>query len=38
MAYPSNVAKIAGIAVFAAVFIAEKVMIRGLSLPFSKGQ
>lgn len=37
MAYPSNVAKIAGIAVFAAVFIAEKVMIRGLSLPFSKG-
>ncbi|WP_050033678.1 TRAP transporter permease [Halorubrum halophilum] len=36
MAYPSNVAKIAGIGVFVTVFIAEKVMIRGLSLPFSK--
>ncbi|TKX54122.1 C4-dicarboxylate ABC transporter permease, partial [Halorubrum sp. SP9] len=27
MVYPSNAAKIAGIAVFAAVFVAEKVMI-----------
>jgi hypothetical protein len=37
MVYPSNTAKIAGIAVFAAVFIAEKVMIRGLKLPFGRG-
>ncbi|WP_280586787.1 TRAP transporter fused permease subunit [Halorubrum sp. Boch-26] len=37
MAYPSNTAKIAGIAVFAAVFVAEKVMIRGLKLPFGRG-
>ncbi|KOX98204.1 TRAP transporter permease [Halorubrum tropicale] len=37
MVYPSNVAKIAGIAVFAAVFVAEKVMIRGLTLPFGRG-
>ncbi|MFO8116274.1 MAG: TRAP transporter fused permease subunit [Halorubrum sp.] len=37
MVYPSNVAKIAGIAAFAAVFVAEKVMIRGLSLPFGRG-
>lgn len=37
MTYPSDVAKIAGIAVFAAVFVAEKVMIRGLKLPFGRG-
>ena len=37
MVYPNNVAKIAGIAVFAAVFVAEKVMIRGLTLPFGRG-
>ncbi|TKX73947.1 TRAP transporter fused permease subunit [Halorubrum sp. GN11_10-6_MGM] len=37
MVYPNNTAKIAGIAVFAAVFIAEKVMIRGLTLPFGRG-
>ena len=37
MTYPSNVAKIAGIAVFAAVFVAEKVMNRGLTLPFGRG-
>jgi TRAP-type uncharacterized transport system fused permease subunit len=37
MVYPSNAAKIAGIAAFAAVFVAEKVMIRGLKLPFGKG-
>jgi len=37
MTYPSNVAKIAGIAVFAAVFVGEKVMIRGLTLPFGRG-
>ena len=37
MTYPSNVAKIAGIAAFAAVFVAEKVMIRGLKLPFGRG-
>jgi TRAP-type uncharacterized transport system fused permease subunit len=37
MTYPSNVAKLAGIGVFAAVFVAEKVMIRGLTLPFGRG-
>jgi TRAP transporter 4TM/12TM fusion protein len=37
MVYPSDVAKLAGIAVFAAVFVAEKVMIRGLTLPFGRG-
>ncbi|WP_128904018.1 TRAP transporter permease [Halorubrum amylolyticum] len=37
MVYPSNAAKIAGIAAFAAVFVAEKVMIRGLTLPFGRG-
>jgi hypothetical protein len=37
MVYPDNLAKIAGIAVFAAVFVAEKVMIRGLKLPFGRG-
>ncbi|WP_017344210.1 TRAP transporter fused permease subunit [Halorubrum sp. T3] len=37
MVYPSNLAKIAGIAAFAAVFVAEKVMIRGLTLPFGRG-
>ncbi|MDZ5811091.1 TRAP transporter fused permease subunit [Halorubrum sp. AD140] len=37
MAYPSNVAKLVGIAAFAAVFVAEKVMTRGLELPFSTG-
>jgi TRAP transporter 4TM/12TM fusion protein len=37
MVYPRNTVKIAGIAVFAAVFVAEKVMIRGLKLPFGRG-
>jgi len=36
MTYPMALAKLAGIAVFAAVFVAEKVMVRGLSLPFTK--
>jgi len=37
MTFPSNTAKIAGITVFAVIFVAEKVMIRGLKLPFGKG-
>jgi len=37
MVYPSDVAKIVGIAAFVAVFVAEKVMIRGLTLPFGRG-
>jgi len=37
MTFPDNRAKIAGIAAFAVVFLAEKVMIRGLKLPFGKG-
>jgi TRAP transporter 4TM/12TM fusion protein len=37
MVYPSNAMKVAGIAVFATVFVAEKVMIRGLRLPFGRG-
>jgi hypothetical protein len=36
MTYPMALAKLAGIAVFVAVFVAEKVMVRDLSLPFSK--
>ncbi|MDS0300886.1 C4-dicarboxylate ABC transporter permease, partial [Halogeometricum sp. S1BR25-6] len=36
MTYPMALAKLAGIAVFVAVFVAEKVMVRGLSLPFTK--
>ena len=37
MVYPSEMLKLAGIAVFAVVFIGEKVMVRGLKLPFTKG-
>ncbi|GAB7011550.1 TRAP transporter permease [Halorubrum trueperi] len=37
MTYPSIVAKAAGIAVFAGVFFAEKVMARGLELPLLGG-
>lgn len=37
MTYPSTVAKLAGIAAFSAVFVVEKVMIRGLTLPFRRG-
>ncbi|QIO20902.1 TRAP transporter fused permease subunit [Haloarcula sp. JP-L23] len=37
MVYPSTAVKLAGIAVFAGVFVAEKVMMRGLKLPFSRG-
>ncbi len=37
MVYPGYVAKTAGILVFAGVFIAEKVMVRGLELPFITG-
>ena len=37
MTYPSNVMKLGGIAVFATIFVAEKVMVRGLTLPFSRG-
>lgn len=36
MTYPMALAKIVGIAVFATVFVAEKVMVRGLNLPFTK--
>lgn len=36
MTYPMALAKIAGIAVFVAVFVAEKVMVRELDLPFTK--
>jgi len=37
MVYPGQLLKLAGIAVFAAVFVAEKVVTRGLQLPFLKG-
>ncbi len=37
MTYPGRLLKVAGIAVFAAVFVAEKVMTRGLELPFVSG-
>jgi TRAP-type uncharacterized transport system fused permease subunit len=37
MVYPGQLLKIAGIAVFVAVFVAEKVVTRGLQLPFLKG-
>lgn len=37
MVHPSTVLKLAGIAVFATVFVGEKVMMRGLNLPFTKG-
>ena len=37
MVYPNDLAKLAGIAVFAGVFVAEKVMNHGLELPFSRG-
>lgn len=36
MVYPMELAKIAGIVVFVAIFVAEKVMVRGLNLPFTK--
>ncbi|OYR72208.1 C4-dicarboxylate ABC transporter permease, partial [Halorubrum sp. E3] len=36
MTYPMVLAKIAGIVVFTAVFLAEKVMVRGLKNPFGK--
>jgi len=37
MTYPNNMVKLGGIAVFAAIFVAEKVMVRGLTLPFGRG-
>ncbi|KAA9396615.1 TRAP transporter fused permease subunit [Haloarcula sp. CBA1130] len=37
MVYPSNVMKLAGISVFVGIFLAEKVMSRGLELPFTTG-
>ena len=37
MVYPSTVVKIAGIATFVGVFFAEKVLMRDLRLPFSRG-
>jgi TRAP transporter 4TM/12TM fusion protein len=37
MVYPTNLVKLAGIAVFAGVFVAEKVMVRGFELPFRGG-
>ena len=36
MTYPMVLAKVAGIVVFAAVFVAEKVMVRGLENPLGK--
>jgi len=35
MTYPVDVAKVAGVVVFAGVFVAEKVMVRGLDSPFT---
>ncbi len=37
MTYPMLLAKAAGIAVFVAVFVGEKVVSRGLELPFARG-
>ena len=37
MTYPMLLAKTAGIAVFVAVFVGEKVVSRGLELPFARG-
>ncbi|MBX0293271.1 TRAP transporter permease [Haloarcula nitratireducens] len=37
MTYPGRLVKIAGILVFAGVFVGEKVMTRGLELPFNRG-
>ncbi|WP_135301972.1 TRAP transporter permease [Haloarcula amylovorans] len=37
MTYPGRLVKIAGILVFAGVFLGEKVMTRGLELPFNRG-
>ncbi|WP_276274073.1 TRAP transporter permease [Haloarcula litorea] len=37
MVYPNNVVKLGGIAVFVGIFLAEKVMVRGLELPFKRG-
>jgi TRAP transporter 4TM/12TM fusion protein len=37
MVYPSTVLKIAGIAIFVGIFSAEKVLMRDLRLPFSRG-
>ncbi|MGB9965558.1 TRAP transporter fused permease subunit [Halobacterium sp. CBA1126] len=36
MTYPMLLVKVAGIAVFVAVFVGEKVMMRGLDLPFTE--
>ncbi|WP_066417733.1 TRAP transporter permease [Halorubrum aethiopicum] len=37
MTYPMLAVKLAGIAVFVAVFVGEKVMVRGMTLPFGSG-
>jgi TRAP transporter 4TM/12TM fusion protein len=36
MVYPSELVKLVGIAAFVAVFVGEKVMTRGLTLPFNR--
>ena len=37
MAYPMIAVKLGGVAVFVTIFVAEKVMARGLQLPFARG-
>ena len=37
MTYPMMAVKLGGVAVFITVFVAEKVMARGLQLPFARG-
>ncbi|RKD89335.1 TRAP transporter permease [Halopiger aswanensis] len=37
MVYPSNIVKFAGIVLFVSIFVAEKVLMRGLELPFGRG-
>lgn len=37
MIYPGQIVKLVGVAVFAAVFVTEKVVTRGLKLPFRRG-
>ena len=37
MIFPSNIVKLAGITIFVGVFVVEKVIVRDLSLPFTRG-
>jgi len=37
MVYPNPIIKTVGIAMFVSVFFTEKIMTRGLTLPFSRG-